>query len=67
MLTRRSLVATAATAVAALALTACSTGPTSEASADPSPSSAVDVANDPVPTTNTHPPNLLYTRATISS
>ena len=54
MLTRRSLVAPAATAVAALALTACSTGPTSEASADPSTSSSVGVDNDAFPTTITH-------------
>jgi iron complex transport system substrate-binding protein len=54
MLTRRSLVAAATTAVVALALTACSTGPTSEVSADPSATSSVGVDKDAFPTTITH-------------
>ena len=43
MLTRRTIVAAASTAVAALALTACSTGPTSEAAADPATTSSAAV------------------------
>lgn len=54
MLSRRSLVAAAASGVAALALTACSTGPTSEASADPASSSATAVDKDAFPTTIKH-------------
>ncbi|KGN37152.1 iron-siderophore ABC transporter substrate-binding protein [Knoellia subterranea] len=54
MLSRRSLVATAAAGVAALALTACSTGPTAEASADPTTASSVGVDKDAFPTTIKH-------------
>ncbi|GAA4117310.1 ABC transporter substrate-binding protein [Knoellia locipacati] len=54
MLTRRSLVAAAASGVAALALTACSTGPSSEASADPATTNASAVDKDAFPTTVTH-------------
>ncbi|GGB77745.1 iron ABC transporter substrate-binding protein [Knoellia flava TL1] len=54
MLTRRSLVAAAASGVVALALTACSTGPTSEAAADPATSSSSAVDKDAFPTTVKH-------------
>lgn len=54
MFTRRSLVAAAATGVAALALTACSTGPTTEASADPTTASSAAVDKDAFPTTIEH-------------
>ncbi|KGN31709.1 iron ABC transporter substrate-binding protein [Knoellia sinensis KCTC 19936] len=54
MFTRRSLVVAAASGVAALALTACSTGPTQEASADPGTSKAAAVDKDAFPTTITH-------------
>ena len=54
MLTRRSLVTAAASGVAALALTACSTGPTSEASADPATTNPSAVDKGAFPTTVTH-------------
>ncbi|CAN7229303.1 iron-siderophore ABC transporter substrate-binding protein [Knoellia sp. LjRoot47] len=54
MLTRRSLVAATASGVAALLLTACSTGPSSEASADPATANASAVDKDAFPTTVTH-------------
>ncbi|MFW5470585.1 ABC transporter substrate-binding protein [Knoellia sp. CPCC 206435] len=54
MLTRRTIVAAASTAVAALALTACSTGPTTEAAADPATSSSAGVDKDGFPTTIRH-------------
>lgn len=54
MLSRRSLVTVAASGAAALALSACSTGPTSQASADPVPSTSTAVDKDAFPTTVTH-------------
>ncbi|MEO7269049.1 MAG: iron-siderophore ABC transporter substrate-binding protein [Knoellia sp.] len=54
MLPRRFLATAAATGAAALALTACSTGPTTEASADPATASAAAVDKDAFPTTITH-------------
>lgn len=54
MRTRRSILGAASAAVVALALTACSTGPTTQASADPVTSSSVGVDKDAFPTTITH-------------
>lgn len=54
MFSRRSLVVAAASGVAALALTACSTGPTSEANADPATTNASSVDKDAFPTTIKH-------------
>lgn len=54
MLSRRSLVVAAASGVAALALTACSTGPTSQASADPKANASSAVDKGAFPTTIKH-------------
>lgn len=54
MFSRRSLVVAAASGVAALALTACSTGPTSEANADPQTAASSAVDKDAFPTTIKH-------------
>ncbi|MFC7490341.1 MULTISPECIES: iron-siderophore ABC transporter substrate-binding protein [unclassified Knoellia] len=54
MHTRRSLVTVLATGAVALALTACSTGPTAEASADPATATSSSVDKDAFPTTVKH-------------
>ncbi|PRY55652.1 iron complex transport system substrate-binding protein [Knoellia remsis] len=54
MFSRRRLLAAAASTAAALALTACSTGPTSDAGADPVASSSTSVDEGAFPTTIKH-------------
>ena len=56
MSSRRSLVVAAASGVAALALTACSTGPTSEANADPTTTNASSVDKDAFPSERVYAP-----------
>jgi iron complex transport system substrate-binding protein len=54
MLSRRSLVTVAASGVAALALSACSTGPTAQVSGDPATSASAAIDKDAFPTTIKH-------------